>query len=477
MSKAAAEAPSTAGRALQWFSKNVCLDILNPDDEFNTLLRKIAIMSGFFALPAPVIYLLLNVQYGLVHGFTWGVCGFMAGLVIMFVTFLSTYLWARAANKPSNLLMDVWCMGTFVGIKLATFTGTYPTQISNMALLLNAIICDTPRMPLYVALVIIAYPFSAYNSAAVATQQQPLFLPGTKYDTFPEMLQNYVSAYFIFGIPVVSALLQQRQSRKMIAAARAAVRLSGVVTEHLRDYDTDAVERELEAYRKQTDVVADEVLLANYDHLVSNLNKYRPHLPNWMVGGTGTEDVSAASERSTRSTRSTIKGSVNSRGSSVPSSAPGPVPPGITSQGGGFHRRRQVAFAALEFAVDAALSPSTKDAAVTSFVDSVHEWAALTSGSLHSFVGDVLQVSWNATHNVAQPEAKAARFLAKVAVANADAGNTGVTAYGAAFSGKAACNFSGTGRVQALTLSMQWRDCLRRYAVGDDRAVFHRERE
>jgi hypothetical protein len=75
----------------------------------------------------------------------------------------------------------------------------------------------------------------------------------------------------------------------------------------------------------------------------------------------------------------------------------------------------------------------------------------------------VLQVSWNATHSVAQPEVKAARFLAKLVAANAaSAATNGVVAFGAACSGKAACQFSGTGRVQALTISIPWRGALRR---------------
>jgi hypothetical protein len=68
------------------------------------------------------------------------------------------------------------------------------------------------------------------------------------------------------------------------------------VAQHLWRYDTDAVEAELVEHREEC-AQPDAQLLENYGAPVENLNHYRPHLPDWMVGHADEEGV--PSERTT----------------------------------------------------------------------------------------------------------------------------------------------------------------------------------
>jgi hypothetical protein len=81
-----------------------------------------------------------------------------------------------------------------------------------------------------------------------------------------------------------------KQHAAQVAAMKQAEQLSQRVAQHLRRYDTDAVEAELVEYREECEQ-PDAQLLENYGALVENLNQYRPHLPNWMVGHADEEGV------------------------------------------------------------------------------------------------------------------------------------------------------------------------------------------
>jgi hypothetical protein len=96
---------------------------------------------------------------------------------------------------------------------------------------------------------------------------------------------------------------------------------------------------------------------------------------------------------------------------------------------------------------------------VSRFADAVHSLAAATHCAVHSFVGDAVQLSWNAAAKAVQPEVKAARFLARLR--DEMAGDDTVTVAGAAMHGKATTQFAGTGAVQALAVSLGWRAALR----------------
>jgi hypothetical protein len=474
MSSDAPADASALARLAHWLCRHVFLDLLSEADPFALVLRKIVASSGLIYLTVPMAFLVFGAYLAAAEGLLVGHTVFLAACLSFIPTFVVPWAYAKRTGRIPDAMMDMWLFGTWFGMTLVTLTSQYPSGIPFVAIAFNATLNRTPRMPLFLALVSVSFMLQAWNVAAFKTDPAlAVLVPGWRPESFLHQFLNNVSTYVVAAVPIGACLLQSRQNDAMLNAARAALDLSKKVAGHLQNYDTDAVDEELAAYRAAV-ALPDPQLIQNYEAIVSNLNKYRPHLPNWMVNQSESSKHDASrsatgSHRSTRSTRSTALSSHSRTSQSEHSLLGAPLAHhgggahGGLLHGGGHHRPQSVTLALLEFSLPAATPTAAafKDRATTAFVDRVHEWAAATSGSLHSFVGDVLQVSWNATHSVAQPEAKAARFLAKVAAANRDALHDGVVAVGAAHSGKAACSFSGTGRVQALTVSMKWREAHR----------------
>jgi hypothetical protein len=90
--------------------------------------------------------------------------------------------------------------------------------------------------------------------------------------------------------------------------------------------------------------------------------------------------------------------------------------------------------------------------------DALFNIAQMTKASIHSTVGDRVQLSWNATHRVAQPEVKAATFLLKLRETFRSKMSEGYTLAGACCSGLAEVHsvFSAATKQQALYIDAPW---------------------
>jgi hypothetical protein len=115
------------------------------------------------------------------------------------------------------------------------------------------------------------------------------------------------------------------------------------------------------------------------------------------------------------------------------------------------------AYALLDFRVGASLSNEEQAGTVSDFIDLVHGLATATQGALHSFVGDTVQLSWNAAMTCAHPEVRAARFLCKVKAAVENIPSHEFSVGGALACGPATSQFGGSGYVSAFVLSLPWR--------------------
>jgi hypothetical protein len=448
---------SAATRAVRWVCKHLLLDILREADGFNTLLRKIVIVTFAAIVPAGCALIGYHASIAVAEGFTPAHTVFIFVMTFCIVLFQVCYAYARCTNSIPDALIDCCIGGVMIALSLLTFCSSFPPALCFATMALDATFVDTPRAPLIMAYALIASLVSCWNTAATTSGDvAPVVLPGVRFDTFSTQLINGVVCTFFVCVPIAACVLQGMKFKQMLAAVKDSADLSRRVANHLQQYDTDAVEQELAEYR-DTAAQPDPELLASYEALVANLNTYRPHLPNWMVNNSSSQASSSTASAKNRPSCSSARSASSASSHTHEHVSPGVKTAALTR--GGKQPHHSITFASLDFGGVAA-------GAVTKFVDLTHEWAAACHGSLHSFVGDTLQVSWNATHSVAQPEAKAARFMAKVVTANADPHTASeVAIYGAAFTGRATCEFSGTGRVQALTISMPWRDTLRRCAA------------
>jgi hypothetical protein len=483
MTDSAANDANCAVRALRFVS----LDLLNPTTPFLLFLRKLVVISGF--IPALfALYILPFFIEGLIPGVAEdyapdraGFVGYVVSMVsciFIIVTGIVPYVAAQwTGGVPSWALCMVLYGTVAAGTLIAVSTPSFPICLWAAVYALFATLCELPGRNVYLAALVPFFALSAYNTCSLMDGRAPFGVPGAQALPFETMLRDYSMALMGIALPVVACILQTKQHRNLLAAADAANRLSRDAAELLRNYDTAGVSHLLEEYAELPG--ADPALIASYTALVDNLNQYRPHIPNWMVGAHTEDnrsqiDDDTGSQRSTQSTRSHL--SAQSNQSAVSTGAPREAVPGVAD---GFNvtaapKNVTVAFGIVDFQVADVLSTAARGTAVSAFSDTVHRLAAATHCAVHSFVGDTVQLSWNATLRAVQPEVKAARFLCDLKAALA--GNHDISVAAAAMHGKATTQFAGTGAVQAVAISLPWRSTLRTlmaFAIKHRTCVVH----
>ena len=97
------------------------------------------------------------------------------------------------------------------------------------------------------------------------------------------------------------------------------------------------------------------------------------------------------------------------------------------------------------------------DAAMTPFVDRVHAVAQETFGAVHSFIVDIVHLTWNAGRRTYQHEAKAAAFLCRL---RENVGDPSVTVSGVVAAGTGRFQKAG-GALQAVLVRVDWLPLLR----------------
>jgi hypothetical protein len=479
-SEAGDNAPRAEESCVRKTLRVLTLDMLNPEAPFLTFLRKL-VLTTMAALSVVAFMFfarrVLDVARGVIAPAAWLYISFFYSNVLVW-TYLLPYLYAvRHPDKVSGFLLSIQFFGgALSGLLIMVINPSWPLALAASILSILAGICNMPGTFVFFAMAFVCYIVSTYNYAALVTGATPIAMQDYPVLTFSGVFLNGLSGLALVAVTIVAVMLQSRHNIKMLTAAHAAADLSRLAAELLRSYDTDGVSRLLEEYGQMQD--ADPELIASYTALVDNLNQYRPHLPNWMIN-TGEEANTPRTQKSDQSMRSAMSRR-SAQSTSVPSlsgSQSGSAR-GQSAVGGNLPRSTEltrsnidpnahglqqapavanVAFATVAYRLAPAVAASLtqRAAAVNQFVDAMHTIATATHCALHSFVGDTVQLSWNAAMRAAQPENKAARFLARLQVAMAPADQL-MSVHGAAMSGKATTQFAGTGRAQALTVSMPW---------------------
>jgi hypothetical protein len=444
----------------------VGLDLLNPELPFLTFLRKIVVLTFTFPALVVVIYQVARLLGLSSRASSTALIVSAISDFIMVSSSATAYVSAQYTNEVPGWAICVAMYGAAIGGLLNTFVSPlYPYFLMVAIFSIFACICEMPLRNLYLALIAVLFAVSGYNTCAGLTGS-PLLMVAGGHSAQPlrTVLGYYLTALVALTIPVIACVLQTRQFRMLLAAAEMGNALSRDAAELLRNYDTDGVSLLLHEYSQSSD--ADPQLIESYTALVSNLNLYRPHLPNWMVrhhddhSDSSRGDCGDGTPKSTRSLQSS-KG----KPSSTASDATHEIVTGsvdaynVTAE----PKSVTVAFSIVDFKVAGELGMTARGAAMSAFSDNVHRLAAATHCAVHGFVGDTVQLSWNATLRAVQPEVKAVRFLCGLKAALA--GNTDVSVAAAAMHGKATTQFAGTGAVQAVAISLPWRSALRTLVV------------
>ena len=486
------------------------LNLLEPGDDFNQTLRKLVALT--LAMTSP--FAAAGGAYWLVIGIVGdgltddgedraGAGTVIAGIITLLTSVLlfGNYIAVRRIRHVTDQHMTgiiyallPLCCGLTFGLM------DFDIRLLMMCVTLVAMISQSTHVILQTIFCVIIQFVSCYNEA-----YRTLQLPGSiRKKTSLETLGEGCVITLVSIIVAVAVYLQTRTHTRQVTSQHSAIEMSRTVVQLCRQYDTDGVTVALDKFQSSG---VDPELLREFRALRDNLDLYKPFLPNYVFhqedkaedklegSGSGSHGHTPSSlERSfDRSHRRSVSGGVT--GVETPevldlddgSLSEGSISKDSDSDLGGpssmsfLHRfagsstaqnvlRTRLATTMQAFTKKISLSlvdcrmlfgserlakgPEAVEVDLTRFVDSIYQAAQQTKGAVHSFVGDTVQVTWNAVSRVAQPEVSAAKFLCRVINA---AGGSGCCIGGVAFSGAAQCiNVSSCTKTKAQLVHAPW---------------------
>ena len=481
------------------------LDLFDDDDSFELLIRKGSIcfmgVAGFLCLFFAAFYAWLStyVQPGTYGGqvhmavimFSYAICCGLPCYAYLYVTH-------RAPNAVANwLFLGALCLA----ITASSGSHLFPAMSCVIVISSTVISAGVPNWDaLTVMLGAIGLVFIAATLAWPAMFMITLH-KASELETFFLSL----SAFVPFVVAVSQAVATRLLASRALRMTQGAQQLSRGVAAALNEYDTAAVRLQLTDYEASGAV--DKQLLESFTQLCHNLERYRAHLPNYVLddktGQTHENDIVRSRDSETESrlrtyasrmdhsgNNPTRRNSLHAESDSAPRdaarhpnsvdgsahdsreglglagerptsgrgatqeallSSPRASAASLVLSGPGGHARVTLAHVALRTIRDSSL-------AMNDLVCEVAAMAARTQAALHCFVGDTVLVSWNATRRVEHAEAKAVRFVDAVRHYTEHDGSDDFNFAGAAVAtGGARTQFAGDRATQHFTLSMAWR--------------------
>jgi hypothetical protein len=379
-----------------------------------------------------------------------------------FLTFALGYivLRLRKGQLAALHIFFYWFFIEGLWVVLVLADPNFPAPVGCIAMLICQLLTTPPLLPLhFIAPASIAL-FDLLNQSF----NTRIHLPETHYGPSGEHFVVMVVVWSALVLALLTIYAKTVSSAAMAQRSKNSTDMSNEVVALLQSYNTEKVKVRLAEFRSSRDV--DLKLLDALNAMNENLERYRPHLPNYIlmpdtddegsvhsgdedsvsneqkdshacIGPLGeekaTDRVSQDSRKSGSSPRDrTDATSVHTAHSSEHQY--GPHKQSVVHQRGGDRLYvGRITLAEVDFI---RLPLEGRSNWLPVLIDAVYESAALCHGSIHSLLGDTLTVSWNATRRVAQSELKATRFLYKVQRAMAE---KGLAVCGAACTGSAAC--------------------------------------
>lgn len=413
------------------------IDMLYPEDEFLTILRKLVITfaAGMFYCPGLIaVYNNLTID-------TWSTPAAIVARIIPFLlvpTWIGLYILLRLNAIGSAVAANAWIFTTFgIGVTVTISSPDLPTSEIFMFISVLSLLFRTSMLPVQVALCVLASVVANVNSTAYSRgppEVELWALPGVIMRGFPTRVMLAISATSTAPFVWSALHFQLGEADRQALAARSSAELAQQVAELLGSYDTVKARILINTATEKGEVSRE--LLRSLDVLIVNLDKYRPHLPNWVLPHSNNDDDEGEISVSERKTADRVSSSGRSGAAVSVVDGAWLVPCEA--------RASNVTMAMIDFTTG-----SSDD--LNDWVLWMHEAASLTSGAVHSFVGDVAVVTWNAASRAIQSEAKAARFLARVKEYG-EQNNADVR--GAAITSSAVVQLAGNHQIQALTVHM-----------------------
>ena len=441
------------GRLYKW----AFLDLIQPEDDFNQVLRKliVCVLAMCFG---PGLAFACFYGYRMAAGTSSGVAPIMlilAGVVVVPVE-IGGYLALRWKRHVSDAMLNAIIWGVLVSFipVVVSHTG-YPVVLNGIMFLVLSIIAQSSTQVLYSAASLCFVFLGIWNDTVrLLPEHHPiprLMVPDPLIPSPIEFAIAQVGGAMMGVIGCFFVYLQTAEHNRHSAVQAATLEMVSKVAEFIETYDTDSIDVVLDEFVSVSG--SNEKLIPIFRRIKDNLALYRPHLPNYLfmvdekeadepsegdvksqaadsgvevpspalsnplILGTqhphrsqrGSDVQASTSRRGSRSRQSNCTPEVESALSSIHSSS---------SQATSLLHTRNNSVGAphIKTAVRATivlLKIPTFDNAVMShhFVSSIFTIAAATLGSVHSFLGNTVQLSWNINTKVTQPEVKATRFM------------------------------------------------------------------
>ena len=456
------------------FAHGVYYVMVHERDSYDQRMKKLLCTALFLAtallVPLPFFYTTMVAMDG-----SAGTTVMLIDVVLVFPVYIVSYFVARQRKHVSDSHISILLSCSLVLLIVSGLTSKrIPVRLLIGVMQMCAAMVNPSHLLSLMILGGTMQMISAYNEAADLVPGMFKLLLPLEHDAQPLEVgaTAAVSCWCVWLVAMV-VNVQFKISQRAVDEAQAAVVMTNEVVQLFRKYDTVGVKDLL----KRTKGV-DPKLVANFIALTENLDEYRPFLPNYMFY-----------EEQSVGTRSLLEDSGTSRfsgsgqlpavlpvglealeeecgtGDSAPSIAldivltSQPVLNPLNAYAGAANRAvaaaygGNVAFALLDISGFPANGTDS-----TTFVDALSVVAASTQASIHSMIGDTVQLTWNATHRTAHPEMRAARTLCRLAKI---ASSLHRSFAGAIFTGSALCTTIRTSNSQRnLLIHSDWLPAL-----------------
>jgi hypothetical protein len=499
------QAPASLPCCIVPIAQVVYYDALCPEDTFNVMTRKGSVTSMAVLSVALLISTAVNcVEYVEERGNPAAIVYLTStSLMSLWIALYAYMRYTRTA--PDALIVSgfLLCIST---LTMASVSTTYlPLESCVAMLMLWCGFSDVPHFWPSIALCMPAYIIAMYNRTTVRSDvfdYAPLMVHGQIRLNLADRLIPSIGA--LAFTTLLSAFVRSVTSEfdGQVTAAKSSALAASLIAQELGLYRTErarellsraAVSKKVvhgtpaaDGHQQQEDQLAgaDPDLVDALAVIVSNLEQYRPHLPNWMVNDAMTmpsvesssvngepipnakvhryssecSETSSNYSNCSRRSRHSLRTENDAAAAIIQATIrQQPFVPTET------YRCPQVARARIAFCVKASVMDSRTSvaAATNEFVDSVHVAAKTTKGAVHTFLGDVVEVSWNAASSVIHHNSEAARFLVLMKRLADGPLSLAMSINGAAMSGGARVQMAGKcGLQQALTLHIPWSAAL-----------------
>jgi len=293
-------------RIVFYIYKVVFEDLLQPEDSYRIKLRKVCLA----VTPLASISVFGLNMYILAHHNTTPrvIMHILAGLS-MSISWMVSWAVCRYTKRAGDNLMNAMLGTSIIGVIVILFvTQDLPYQPTFIAYIMAAIMIDTNLKWFFIFLSAMGYLIIAYNDTFVKAGYAPILLfPGSDFFTLTEFL-------YAQGLSVVSCVAcvllnigQQKEHTRslervelLLESAEAAVEMAQGIADKLLVYDTEGARLLLKEHKARGKV--DRRLLKKYKQMTKNLDKYRPHLPNYIFE----EDINDVAEPSSQSRRGSL---------------------------------------------------------------------------------------------------------------------------------------------------------------------------